>query len=158
MYKNIKLILWSFVVMLSLTSCYEEPDLFDDLLVSNGKVAQIAVLWLGDTKVYSAAGVLQPGITVDSTTTVNVNIEYTSEVKVKEFRIYSSPTTTGEQTLIATLPAGTEKYDAELRNYVVKVPVKAPLTRNASVVLFAEVIAENNLPSSQRNVTLKTNP
>ncbi|WP_233790407.1 hypothetical protein [Dyadobacter sp. CY343] len=158
MTKNMRLILLSFASIFLLAGCYEEPDLFDDLLTSNGKVAQIAVLWLGDTKVYSAAGVLQPGITVDSATTVNVNIEYTSEIAVKEFRIYSAPTTTGAQTLVTTLPAGTQKYDAELRNYVIKVPVKAPLTRNASVVLFAEVIAENNLPSSQRNVTLKTNP
>ncbi|WP_229238569.1 hypothetical protein [Dyadobacter sp. Leaf189] len=145
-------------VLLFLSSCYKEPDLFDDLLVSNGKVAQIAVLWLGDTKVYSAAGVLQPGITVDSATTVNVNIEYTSEIGVREFKVYSAATTTGTQTLLATLPAGIQKYDTELRNYVVKVPVKAPQSRNATVVLFAEVIAENGLPSSQRNVTLKTTP
>lgn len=158
MNKHIRLILLSFTGIFMLAGCYKEPDLFDDLLTSNGKVPQIAVLWLGDTKVFSAAGVLQPGITVDSMSTVNVNIEYTSEVAVKEFKIYSAATTTGVQTLVATLPAGAQQYDNELRNYVVKVPVKAPGTRNASIVMFAEVVAENNLPSSQRNVTLKTNP
>ncbi|WP_031525822.1 hypothetical protein [Dyadobacter crusticola] len=158
MKKYIKLACAPLFALVFLSSCYEEPDLFDDLLVSNGKVAQIAVLWLGDTKVYSAAGVLQPGITVDSATMVNVNIEYTSEIGVKEFKVYSAPTTTGTQTLIATVPAGTQKYDAELRNYVVKVPVKAPQARNTTIVLFAEVIADNGLPSSQRNVTLKTTP
>ncbi|KAA0989505.1 hypothetical protein [Dyadobacter aurulentus] len=158
MNKRIKVALLSFASLFLLSGCYKEPDLFEDLLTSNGKVAQIAVLWLGETKTFSAAGVLQPGITVDSATTVNVNIEYTSEIAVKEFRIYSAATTTGVQTLVTTLPAGTQKYDSELRNYVVKVPVKAPLTKNMSLVLFAEVVAENNLPSSQRNVTLKTNP
>lgn len=158
MNKNIKLIFLYFSATMLLTGCYKEPDLFEDLIISNGKVAQIAVVWLGDTKVYSAAGVLQPGITVDSSSMVNVNVEYTSEVPVKEFRIYSAATTTGAQTLVTTVPAGTQKYDSELRNYVMKVPVKAPNNKNATVVVFAEVIAENGLPSSQRNVTLKTNP
>jgi len=152
------LIVLYFSATMLLTGCYKEPDLFEDLIISNGKVAQIAVVWLGDTKVYSAAGVLQPGITVDSSSMVNVNVEYTSEVPVKEFRIYSAATTTGAQTLVTTVPAGTQKYDSELRNYVMKVPVKAPNNKNATVVVFAEVIAENGLPSSQRNVTLKTNP
>lgn len=143
---------------LLLTGCYKEPDLFDDLLVSNGKVAQIAVVWLGDKKVYNAAGVLQPGITVDSLSAVNVNVEYTAEIAVKEFKIYSAPTASGTQTLIATLAAGTQKYDPELRNYVVKVPVTAPKGKNVTAVLFAEVIADNGLASSQRNVTLKTKP
>ena len=158
MNKKIKLIVLYFSATMLLTGCYKEPDLFEDLIISNGKVAQIAVVWLGDTKVYSAAGVLQPGITVDSSSMVNVNVEYTSEVPVKEFRIYSAATTTGAQTLVTTVPAGTQKYDSELRNYVMKVPVKAPNNKNATVVVFAEVIAENGLPSSQRNVTLKTNP
>ena len=148
----------SIAATIMLTSCYEEPDLFEDLLVSNGKVPQIAVVWLGDTKVFSAAGVLQPGITVDSASNVHVNIEYTSEIPVKEFKVYSSGTTTGAQTLLTTVPAGAQKYDNELRNYVVKVPVTAPKGKNVTLVLFAEVIGENGLPSTQRNVTLKTKP
>lgn len=141
-----------------LTGCYKEPDLFDDLLVSNGKVAQIAVVWLGDTKVYNAAGVLQPGITVDSLSIVNVNIEYTSEIPVKEFKIYSAETAAGSKTLVSTVAAGAQKYDAELRNYVMKVPVTAPKSKNASIVLFAEIVADNALASSQKSVTLKTKP
>lgn len=157
--KRILKYMFAFVAsMVLLTGCYEEPDLFDDLLVSNGKVAQIAVVWLGDTKVYNAAGVLQPGITVDSLSAVNVNVEYTSEIPVKEFKIYSSPTSSGTQTLIATLAAGAQKYDPELRNYVVKVPITAPKGKNVTTVIFAEVIADNGLASSQRNVTLKTKP
>ncbi len=144
--------------MLLLTGCYEEPDLFEELLVSNGKVAQIAVVWLGDAKVYNAAGVLQTTTTVDSLSTVNVNIEYTSEVPVKEFRVYSAPTASGTQTLLATVPAGAQKYDAELRNYVMKVPVTAPKGRNVTSTIFAEVIAENALASSQKTATLKTKP
>ncbi|MCF2488379.1 hypothetical protein [Dyadobacter sp. CY347] len=147
-----------FAAMFALTGCYKEPDLFDDLLTSNGKVAQIAVIWLGDTKVFSAAGVLQPGITVDSLSNVNVNIEFTSEIGIKEFRIYTAETTTGAQTLVSTTPAGSEKYDSELRNYVVRIPVKAPKAKNATVVIFTEVIAENGLASGQKNVTLKTKP
>lgn len=144
--------------MLLLTGCYEEPDLFNELLVSNGKVAQIAVVWLGDAKVYNAAGVLQTTTTVDSLSTVNVNIEYTSEVSVKEFKVYSAPTASGPQTLLTTVPAGTQKYDAELRNYVVKVPVTAPKGKNVTTVIFAEVIADNALASSQKSATLKTKP
>ncbi|OJV16659.1 MAG: hypothetical protein BGO21_27705 [Dyadobacter sp. 50-39] len=143
---------------LLLTGCYEEPDLFEELLVSNGKVAQIAVVWLGDAKVYNAAGVLQTTTTVDSLSTVNVNIEYTSEVPVKEFRVYSAPTASGTQTLLATVPAGAQKYDTELRNYVMKVPVTAPKGRNVTSTIFAEVIAENALASSQKTATLKTKP
>jgi hypothetical protein len=141
-----------------LTSCYKEPDLFEDLLVSNGKVAQIAVVWLGDTKVYNAAGVLQTTTTVDSLSIVNVNIEYTSEVAVKEFKVYSAPTASGSQTLLATLPAGAQKYDAELRNYVMKVPITAPKGKNVTSVIFAEIVAENSLASSRKSATLKTKP
>lgn len=141
-----------------LTSCYKEPDLFEDLLVSNGKVAQIAVVWLGDTKVYNAAGVLQTTTTVDSLSIVNVNIEYTSEVAVKEFKVYSAPTASGSQTLLATVPAGAQKYDAELRNYVMKVPITAPKGKNVTSVIFAEIVAENSLASSRKSATLKTKP
>jgi hypothetical protein len=144
--------------MLLLASCYKEPDLFEDLLASNGKVAQIAVVWLGDTKVYNAAGVLQTTTTVDSLSTVNVNIEYTSEVAVKEFKIYSAPTASGLQTLLATVAAGTQKYDAELRNYVMKVPVTAPKGKNVTSIIFAEVVTENSLASSRKSATLKTKP
>lgn len=144
--------------MLMLTSCYKEPDLFEDLLVRNGKVAQIAVVWLGDAKVYNAAGVLQTTTTVDSLSAVNVNIEYTSEVAVKEFRVYSAPTASGSQTLLATVPAGAQQYDAELRNYVMKVPITAPKGKNVTSVIFAEVVAENALASSRKSATLKTKP
>ena len=150
--------LFCLTAMLLLASCYKEPDLFEDLLVSNGKVAQIAVVWLGDTKVYNAAGVLQTTTTVDSLSTVNVNIEYTSEVAVKEFKVYSAPTASGSQTLIATVAAGTQKYDAELRNYVMKVPITAPKGKNVTSIIFAEVIAENSLASSRKSATLKTKP
>ncbi|WP_353721554.1 hypothetical protein [Dyadobacter sp. 676] len=141
-----------------LTGCYKEPDLFDELLVSNGKVAQIAVVWLGDSKVYNAAGVLQTTTTVDSLSTVNVNIEYTSEIAVKEFKVYSAPTASGTQTLLATVPAGTQKYDPELRNYVMKIPITAPKGRNVTSIIFAEIVAENSLASSRKSATLKTKP
>ncbi len=154
----LKYILSCLAAMLLLTGCYEEPDLFEELLVSNGKVAQIAVVWLGEAKVYNAAGVLQTTTTVDSLSTVNVNIEYTSEVAVKEFKVYAAPTASGAQTLLATVPAGAQKYDAELRNYVMKVPVTAPKGKNVTSIVFAEVIAENSLASSQKSATLKTKP
>lgn len=154
----LKYILACLTAMLLLTGCYKEPDLFEDLLVSNGKVAQIAVVWLGDAKVYNAAGVLQTTTTVDSLSSVNVNIEYTSEVAVKEFRVYSAPTATGSQTLLATVPAGAQKYDAELRNYVMKVPITAPKGKNVTSIIFAEIISENSLASSRKSATLKTKP
>lgn len=143
---------------LLLTGCHEEPDLFEELLDGQGKVAQIAVVWLGDAKVYNAAGVLQTTTTVDSLSTVNVNIEYTSEVAVKEFKVYSAPTASGSQTLLATVPAGAQKYDAELRNFVMKVPITAPKGKNVTSIIFAEVIADNSFASSQKTATLKTKP
>lgn len=154
----LKYVLTCLTATLLLTGCYKEPDLFEELMVSNGKVAQIAVVWLGDAKVYNAAGVLQTTTTVDSLSTVNVNIEYTSEVAVKEFKVYSAPTASGSQTLLATVPAGAQKYDAELRNYVIKVPITAPKGKNVTSIIFAEVIAENALASSQKTATLKTKP
>jgi hypothetical protein len=89
---------------------------------------------------------------------VNVNIEYTSEVAVKEFKVYSAPTASGSQTLLATVPAGAQKYDAELRNYVMKVPITAPKGKNVTSVIFAEIVAENSLASSRKSATLKTKP
>ncbi|MBO9613872.1 MAG: hypothetical protein J7619_14310 [Dyadobacter sp.] len=154
----LKYILSCLTLSLVLTSCYKEPDLFEELLVSNGKVPQIAVVWLGDAKVYNAAGVLQTTTTVDSLSTVNVNIEYTSEIAVKEFKIYSAPTAAGAQTLLATIPAGAQKYDAELRNYVMKVPITAPKGKGVTSIIFAEIIAENSYASSQKTATLKTKP
>ncbi|WP_342087035.1 hypothetical protein [Dyadobacter sp. OTU695] len=154
----LKYILACLMATLLLTGCYKEPDLFEDLLVSNGKVAQIAVVWLGDAKVYNAAGVLQTTTTVDSLSTVTVNIEYTSEVAVKEFRVYSAPTATGSQTLLATVPAGAQKYDAELRNYIMKVPITAPKGKNVTSIIFAEITSENSLASSKKSATLKTKP
>jgi hypothetical protein len=158
MKKYIKAIFAILSALFVLTGCYKEPDLFEDLLVSNGKVPQISVLWLGDKKVFSAAGVLQPGITVDSTTTVMVNVEFTSEIPLKEFKLYWAATTTGTQTLISTTPAGTQKYDQELRNYVVKIPITAPKSKNTTWVIFAEAIGDNSMASTQKNVTLKTKP
>lgn len=155
---TLKYILACLIPAVMLSSCYKEPDLFEELLVSNGKVAQIAVVWLGDAKVYNAAGVLQTTTTVDSLSTVNVNIEYTSEVAVKEFKIYSAPTASGSQTLLATVAAGAQKYDAELRNYVMKVPVTAPKGKNTTSIIFAEIVAENSYASSQKTATLKTKP
>jgi hypothetical protein len=145
-------------LFVTLTSCYKEPDMFEDLIDSKGKVAQIPVVWLGDTKVFNTGGVLQPGASVAAGSQVKVNIEYTSEIGVKEFKIYSAATATGTQTLVSTTAAGGERYDAELRNYVIGIPVTAPAEKNATVVLFAEVITENGLASLQKNVTLRTNP
>ena len=133
-----------FVVAMGVTGCYKEPDLFDELLVSKGKVAQIPVVWLGDEKRFNASGVLQPGMAVDAGTTVKVNLEYTTEIGVKEFKIY-------------TTPAGGQKYDATLRNYILAIPIKAPADKGASMVIFAEIITDNDLASSQKSVTLTTN-
>lgn len=158
MKKYIKGVCAILVMIVTLTGCYKEPHLFEDLIDSKGKVAQIPVVWLGDAKVFNASGVLQPGLTVDAGKQVKVNIEYTTEIGVKEFKIYSAATTTGAQTLVSTTPAGGQKYDAELRNYVLSIPVTAPAGKGSTVVLFAEVITENGLASLQKNVTLRTNP
>ncbi|MFC0186164.1 hypothetical protein ACFFJX_28520 [Pseudarcicella hirudinis] len=128
--KNIyKLALLS-VIAIFATSCYKENNIIDGILDSKGKVAQIAVFWPGTTRL-TATGSLITSVTVDTLSSVNCTIEYTTEVDVKEFRLYSAPTAAGTKTLISTVPLKDSKvkFDNDLRNYVVTIPVQAPRTK-----------------------------
>ena len=160
MKKSFKLILFALISFTAtfMTGCYEEPDLLGDITTSKGKVAQIAVVWLGTTRTITANTSVVTGVTVNSSSTTNINIEYTSEVPVKEFRVYWAATATGAQTLVATVPAGTQKYDATLRNYVLAVPITAQDTKKTTRVFFAEIITDNGLASAQKSAILTTNP
>ena len=157
--KNIKTILFTLLAFSAvfITGCYEEPDLLSEITTSKGKVPQISVVWIGTTRTTTANTSVVTGLTTAPGTTTNFNIEYTSEVPVKEFRVYWAPTASGTQTLVTTIPVGTQKYDATLRNYVLAVPITAQETAKTSRVFFAEIVSENGLVSAQRSATLTTN-
>jgi len=140
-----------------LTGCYDEPDLISEISTSVGKVAQVSVVWLGTTRTVSSSSAVVTGLTVDAGASTNFNIEFTSEVPVKEFKVYYAATSTSAQTLVATIPAGTQKYDPVLRNYVLAVPVKAQETKGTTRIFFAEIIGDNGLASIQKSATLTTN-
>lgn len=141
-----------------LTGCYKEPDLISELTTSKGKVPQISVVWIGTTRTTTANTSVITGLTTNAGSTTNFNIEYTSEVPVKEFKVYWAATATGAQTLIATVPAGTQKYDPILRNYVLAVPITAQETKKSTRVFFAEIVGADGLLSAQKSAILTTNP
>jgi len=140
-----------------LTGCYNEPDLIDDISASVGKVAQVSIVWLGNVRQVTSSSAVVTGQTVDAGASTTFNIEFNSEVPVKEFKVYYAATATGTQTLVATIPAGTQKYDATLRSYVLTVPVKAQDTKGTTRIFFAEITTENGLLSLQKSATLTTN-
>jgi len=156
-----KLNILSLCLILSLTlfmgGCFKEPDLISELTVSKGKVAQVAIVWLGTTRQVSSSTAIISGLTVDANAATKFNIEYTTEVPVKEFKVYWAATAAGTQTLVATIPAGTQKYDATLRNYVMAVPVTAQDTKGTTRLFFAEIVTENGLVSAQKSAILTTN-
>lgn len=155
---NIKIMLLSLVAASSvfLSSCYKEPDLLSELAVSQGKVAQISIVWLGTTRTTAASTAVITGATVVAGSTTNCNIEFTSLVPVKEFKVYWAATATGTQTLVATVPAGGQKYDANLRQYTISVPITAQETKGTTRVFFAEIISENGLASAKKSAILTT--
>ncbi|RFS14295.1 hypothetical protein [Emticicia sp. C21] len=157
--KNIRIVLFTLLALSAvfMTGCYKEPDLLSEISTSKGKVAQISVVWIGTTRTITANTSVVTGLTAAPGTNTNFNIEFTSEVPVKEFRVYWAPTASGTQTLVATIPAGTQKYDATLRNYVLAVPITAQTTAKTARVFFAEIVAENGLVSAQKSATLTTN-
>lgn len=141
-----------------LTSCYKEPDLISEIAVSKGKVAQISIVWLGNTRNLNTSLAVLPNLTTDAGSDSKINIEYSSEVPVKEFRVYFAATSTAAQTLVSTTPAGAQKYDPNTRNYLITLPIKAQDAKRTSRVFFAEIVTENGLVSAQRFATLTTNP
>ncbi|WP_044170818.1 hypothetical protein [Flectobacillus major] len=145
------------LLVLAMSSCYKEDSIIEDIITSKGKVAQIAVVWVGTTRLTTTGSAIT-SVTVAAGSSVNYTIEYTTETPVKEFKVYTAATSTGTQTLLTTVPASNAKYDAALRNYVVTIPVKASDTKGASVLYFAEIVTENGLASAQKSVTIRTTP
>lgn len=135
-------------LLLSATGCYQEDDVIDDLFVSQGKVAQISVVWAGPTRGTTT-------LTVDAGTPVPITIEYISEVDVQEIKLYQQ-VGSAAPTLLTTIPVSAAQYDAKLRNYVVKATITAPTAKSATVRILAEVITTNDLPSARLGVTVRT--
>src|SRR6218665_2471379 len=142
----------SCAVLIFAASCYKEDNIIDGILDSKGKVAQISAFWAGNTR---PAGSLAAGVTATPLASVNCTIEYITEVAVKEFRLYVAPTPVDKKTLLATVAFlnSKAKFDNDLRNYVVVIPVTAPAAKTATVV-FAEVVTTNELSSVQKQVTI----
>ena len=159
MKKKLNILLRCLILSLTLfmVGCFKEPDLISELTVSKGKVAQVAIVWLGTIRQVSSSTAIISGLTADANAATKFNIEYTTEVPVKEFKVYWAATAAGAQTLIATIPAGTQKYDATLRNYVLSVPVTAQDTKGTTRLFFAEIVTENGLVSAQKSAILTTN-
>ncbi|WP_337042738.1 hypothetical protein [Emticicia sp. 17c] len=157
--KKIKILAFSLLAFSAsfLTGCYEEPDLISEITTSKGKVAQISVVWLGTTRTTTSNTSVVANLTAPAGSNTNFNIEYTTLVPVKEFRVYWAATSTGAQTLLTTIPAGTQKYDPVLRNYVLAVPITAQPTAKTTRVFFAEIVTENGLLSAQKSATLTAN-
>ncbi|PLK45514.1 hypothetical protein [Emticicia sp. TH156] len=157
--KNIKVLVFTMLAATAvfMTGCYEEPDLIGDITTSKGKVAQISVVWLGTTRTTTANTSVVANQTTTPGANTNFNIEYTTQVPVKEFRVYWAATATGTQTLLTTIPAGSQKYDATLRSYVLAIPITAQTTAKTSRVFFAEIVTDNGLLSAQKSATLTTN-
>jgi hypothetical protein len=151
--KNIKILIFSMIVVFGITSCYEENNITPALFDSKGKVPYISVFWAGPTR-------LTTNFLTDANADVNLVIEYLSEVPVKDVRLLFRTGTTGTFNLIQTIPfanAGAV-YDTKLRNYVVKIPIKAPATKNATVQYAAELTGTNDLIGVQRTVTVRSRP
>lgn len=151
--KNIKILIFSIFIVCFMTSCYEENNVTPALFESKGKVPYISVFWAGTTR-------LTTNFTTDSGADVNLFIEYISEVPVKEVRLLSRNGTSGTFNLIRTIPfadAGAV-YDTKLRNYVIKIQVKAPATKNSTIQYAAELTGTNDLIGVQRIVTVRSRP
>ena len=145
-----KNIILSISLLVGLSSCYKENEVIPDLIAeSKGKVAQIAVFWAGTnpaTKITT--------ITVDASTTVPCNVEYTSEIAVTDIKLFALNGTTA----LETIPASAAKWDAKLRNYVVIFNVKAPTAKGARLQVQAEATTDNGLASIRRTITINTKP
>jgi hypothetical protein len=137
----------TFIITVSfLTSCYKENTVMPDLILeSKGQVAQIAVFWAGTNPASKVTS-----LTVDAGTNVPCNVEYTSEIPVKDIKLYTANTTT----LLETIPASAAKWDAKLRNYVVVFNVKASTVKAARVLVQAEIETTNGLLTNRSLITI----
>jgi hypothetical protein len=146
------------LINLPFSGCYKEPDLISDLSESVGKVAQVSVVWLGSTRTTTANNTVVTGLTVEAGTDTFFNIEFTSDVTVKEFRIYTAAAPTASKTLLSTIPSGAQVYDPALRCYALRVPITAPVGSNTVQYYFAEVLTINGLASDPKSAILRTFP
>jgi hypothetical protein len=135
-------------MLFCLSSCYKENTIMPDLLQeSKGKIAYIATFWAGTnpltkiTTISAAAG-----------SNVACNVEYTTETPVKDIKLFVANTTT----VLETVPVGSAKWDAKLRNYVVVFNVKAAATKGGRVQVQAEIESTNGLLSNRRLITINS--
>jgi hypothetical protein len=151
--KNIKIFTLLILTALCVSSCYEENTITPDLFDSKGKVPYISVFWVGAPR-------LTTNFLTDAGADVTLNIEYLSEVPVKDVRVLFRTGTTGTFNLVQTIPFASAGavYDAKLRNYVVKVAIKAPATKNTTVQYATELTGIDELIGVQRTVTVRTRP
>ncbi len=145
-----KNIILSISLLAVMTGCYKENEVIPDLIAeSKGKVAQIAVFWAGANPASKVTT-----ITIEASSMVSCNVEYTSEIPVTDIKLFALNGTTP----LETIPASAAKWDAKLRNYVVIFNVKAPATKGARLQVQAEATTDNGLASIRRTITINTKP
>ena len=144
------------MLVVFLSGCYKEPDLISEISKSVGKVPQVSIVWLGTTRTTAASTAVNTGQTLLADASTFINIEFTSLVPVKEFRVYYAATATGAQTLVSTTPAGGQKYNADLRQYTIAIPIKAQTAAGTTRVFFGEIVGTDGLLSAQKSATLTT--
>lgn len=137
------------------TACYEEPDIVGEYVDSVGNVPQLSMVWLGTVRTLQASLAVAPNQTVPVNTNTFLNLEFTGLEAAKEFKVYWAPTAAGTKTLVATVPAGGQTYDATIRQYKVAVPIQAPSAAGTRVY-FGEIVGQNGLNSEFKSATLTT--
>lgn len=154
--KNNKLVLVLLMLVVFISGCYKEPDLISEISKSVGKVPQVSIVWLGTTRTTAASTAIISGQTVVAGASTFVNVEFTSLVPIKEFRVYYAANATGAQTLVSTTPSGGQKYNADLREYTIAIPITAQAAAGTTRVFFAEIVGTDGLLSAQKSAILTT--
>ena len=147
----------SLIVILILTSCYKENDVVADLWDSKGQVPNVSVWGLGTAPGYTTT----TSLTVAPGTTANLYIQYLAPtgVTVKEIRLLQRiGAATAPTTSLQNLPGTTGTFDATARQLVANITLTAPATRGATMTVFIDPVASNDLVGVRRTVTIRTTP
>jgi hypothetical protein len=163
--KNIRILLLMTLLISSLTSCYKENDVVDDLWQSVGKVPNISVWGVGAAAGYTTS----TSITVAPGANVNLYLQYFAPegITVKEIRISQrlelpagtpAGTPLNPITLATTLPGSTGQFDQQARQLVLNTPLVAFTIRNRTITYFIDAIGSNDLVSTRRSVTVRSTP
>lgn len=145
------------LVASSLTSCYKENDIVEDLWKSVGKVPNISVWGVSAVAGYTTA----TSVTVAPGANANLYLQYFAPegITVKEIKIFQRVGATSSPiTLVNTLPGSTGQFDQQARQLVANIPLVASTTRNTAITYFIDAVGSNDLVSVRRSVTVRSTP